>query len=45
MIIIIIAIMLIGHGLAHISGFLILWTKVKEGYKIVNPWVFIIGKC
>ncbi|MFC2150944.1 hypothetical protein ACFLSE_00315 [Bacteroidota bacterium] len=37
---IIIAVMLIGHGLAHVSGFLISWTKTEEGFKITKPWIF-----
>ena len=37
---IIFAIMLIGHGLAHISGFSIAWTKSQEGFQLVNPWIF-----
>lgn len=34
-----IAVPMIGHGLAHISGFLASWIKNDIGFKN-NPWVF-----
>lgn len=36
----IIAIPLIAHGLAHISGFVAAWTAANAGYAINRPWIF-----
>lgn len=36
----ILAVMLIGHGLAHISGFLASWSTIDSGYKVNNPSLF-----
>jgi hypothetical protein len=38
----IIALPLIGHGLAHISGVLAAWTLADVGFKD-NPWIFSSG--
>jgi hypothetical protein len=38
----VIALPLIGHGLAHISGVLAAWTSADVGFKD-NPWIFSSG--
>lgn len=36
------ALPMIGHGLAHISGFLASWTSIDAGYS-PKPWIFSPG--
>ncbi len=39
---IIVALMIIGHGIGHIMGFLAAWTRVPMGFTD-RPWIFSSG--